>query len=98
MAKARRIPIGFQPTTLAALEELSAVTGQSISGLVSGFMDEAVPSFHSIAQALKKAKLEPVAAFDMLAEQLAISTHQASQIGLDLVETRKRHNKRRVKS
>lgn len=96
MAKAHRVPIGFQPATLAALEELAGATGQSISGLVSGFMDEAVPSFNTITQAIKIAKSKPIAALDLMAENLAVATHQASQISLDLVETRKRHNKRRV--
>lgn len=97
MAKAKRVPIGFQPATLAALEGLAEASGQSISGLVSGFMDEAAPSFHSITLALKAAKTKPIAALDLMQENLAQAQLMASQGQLHLVESRKRHNKRREK-
>jgi hypothetical protein len=97
MAKAKRISIGFQPATLNALQSLSDATGQSISGIVSGFMDEAAPTLGDIAKAVELAKSKPVEAFDLMAEQLAVATEAASQGQLELVELRKRHNKRRAK-
>jgi hypothetical protein len=98
MAKAHRVSIGFQPETLAALEGLAAASGQSISGLVSGFMDEAAPSFVSITQAIKAAKTKPIEALDLMQENLARAQHSAAQGQLHLVESRKRHNKRRAKT
>lgn len=97
MAKAKRVPIGFQPSTLAALERLSKVSGQSISGIVSSFMDDAAPALEQIIQALEAAKTKPIAAIDLMQEQLAIAQHAAAQGQLELVESRKRHNKRRAK-
>lgn len=97
MAKAHRVSIGFQPTTFAALEDLAEAAGSSISGLVSGFMDEAAPSFGTIAQALRASKTKPIKALDLLQENLAEAQHRASQGQLQLVESRKRHNKRRAK-
>jgi hypothetical protein len=97
MAKAKRIPIGFQPTTMSALQRLADVSGQSISGIVSSFMDDAAPALEQIITALELAKTKPIAALDLMQEQLATAQHVASQGQLDLVETRKRHNKRRVK-
>jgi hypothetical protein len=97
VAKTKRISIGFQPSTYAALERLAVATGQSISGIVSGFMDEGVPEFEQIIKAVQMAKKRPVAALDLLQESLAKAQHLASQGQLDLVETRKRHNKRRAK-
>jgi len=98
MAKAHRVSIGFQPATFAALEDLADASGSSISGLVSGFMDQASPSFSSISQSLRSAKNKPIFALDLLQENLAEAQHRASQIQLDLVESRKRHNKRRAKT
>lgn len=98
MAKAHRVSIGFQPATFAALEALADASGQSISGLVSGFMDEAAPSFFTITQALKEAKMKPIKALDLMQENLAQAQHLASQGQLQLVESRKRHNKRRAKT
>lgn len=97
MAKAHRVSIGFQPATFAALEEMASASGQSISGLVAGFMDEAVPSLHSITLALKAAKTKPIQALDMMQENLAHAQANAAQGQLHLIETRKRHNKRRAK-
>lgn len=97
MAKAKRISIGFQPATLKALEALSEATGQSISGIVSEFMDEAAPTFTDIIKAIELAKSRPVEAFDLMAERLAVASEAASQGQLELVEMRKRHNKRRAK-
>lgn len=97
MAKAKRTTIGFQPATYAALEDLADASGSSIAGLVSGFMDEAAPSFASITQALRAAKTKPIKALDLLQENLAQAQHKASQGQLELVEERKRHNKRRAK-
>lgn len=97
MARAKRIMIGFQPTTLAALQRLSDVSGQSISGIVSGFMDDAAPALEQIIAALELAKSKPIAALDLMQEQLATAQHVAAQGQLELVESRKRHNKRRVK-
>ncbi len=68
-----------------------------MSGIVSSFMDEVVPSFEQIIQALALAKTKPIAALDMMQEQLAKAQHAASQGNLELVEERKRHNKRRPK-
>jgi len=97
VAKSARTSIGFQPATYAALEDLADASGQSIASLVSGFMDEAAPSFASIAAAIRAAKTKPVAALDLLQENLAQAQAQAAQAQLDLVEDRKRHNKRRAK-
>lgn len=97
MAKTKRTSVGFQPATYAALEDLADASGQSIASLISGFMDEAAPSFASIAQAMRVAKTKPVAALDLLQENLAQAQANASQGQLDLVESRKRHNKRRAK-
>lgn len=97
MAKTKRISIGFQPATHAALEDLADASGQSIASLVSGFMDEAAPSFATIAAALRAAKTKPIKALDMLQENLAQAQHMASQGQLELVESRKRHNRRRAK-
>lgn len=97
MAKTARTSIGFRPATYAALEDLADASGQSIASLVSGFMDEAAPSFASIAAALRAAKSKPIFALDLLQENLAQAQHMAAQGQLDLVESRKRHNKRRVK-
>lgn len=97
MAKTARTSIGFQPATYAALEDLADASGQSIASLVSGFMDEAAPSFASIAAALRAAKSKPIFALDLLQENLAQAQHMAAQGQLQLVESRKRHNKRRAK-
>lgn len=97
MAKTARTSIGFQPATYAALEDLADASGQSIASLVSGFMDEAAPSFASIAAALRAAKSKPIFAIDLLQENLAQAQHMAAQGQLQLVESRKRHNKRRAK-
>jgi hypothetical protein len=98
LAKSKRTSVGFQPATYAALEELADASGQSIASLVSGFMDEAAPSFSSVAQAIRFAKIRPLAALDLLQENLAQAQHLAAQGQLDLVESRKRHNKRRAKT
>lgn len=97
MAKTKRISIGFQPETFAALEDLADASGQSIAGLVSAFMDEAASSFASISQAMRAAKTKPIRALDLLQENLASAQHRASQGQLDLIESRKRHNRRRPK-
>lgn len=97
VAKSKRISIGFQPETYAALEDLADASSQSIAGLVSGFMDEAAPSFASIAAALRLAKMKPIRALDLLQENLAQAQANAAQGQLQLVESRKRHNKRRAK-
>lgn len=97
MAKSARTSIGFQPATYAALEDLADASGQSIASLVSGFMDEAAPSFASIAQAMRVAKAKPIAALDLLQENLAQAQANAAQGQLALVEDRKRHNRRRAK-
>lgn len=97
MAKTARTSIGFQPATYAALEDLADASGQSIASLVSGFMDEAAPSFASIAAALRAAKSKPIYALDLLQENLAQAQANAAQGQLALVEDRKRHNKRRAK-
>lgn len=97
MAKTKRTSVGFQPATYAALEDLADASGQSIASLVSGFMDESAPSFAAIAQAIRAAKTKPIAALDLLQEHLAQAQHMASQGQLELVESRKRHNKRRAK-
>ena len=97
MAKTKRTSVGFQPATYAALEDLADASGQSIASLVSGFMDEAAPSFVSIAKAIRAAKTKPIAALDLLQENLAHAQHMAAQGQLELVESRKRHNKRRAK-
>lgn len=97
MAKSKRTSIGFQPATYAALEDLADASGQSIASLVSGFMDEAAPSFASIAQAMRVAKTKPIAALDLLQENLAKAQSNAAQGQLALVEDRKRHNRRRAK-
>jgi len=97
MAKAKRISIGFQPATMVALQRLADASGQSISGIVSSFMDDAAPALEQLITAMEKAKTKPLEALDMLQEQLAQAQHLASQGQLDLVETRKRHNKRRAK-
>lgn len=96
MAKSIRVSVGFQSSTHKAIEDLAAATGQSFASIVSEFMDEAAPSFGDIAKAIQLAKKKPVQALDIMAERLAVATQQAAQIGLDLVESRKRHNKRRV--
>lgn len=97
MAKAKRVPIAFQDSTLEALHRLSDASGQSISGIVSSFMDDAAPALEQIVQALELAKSKPVAALDLMQEQLANAQLAASQGQLELVESRKRHNKRRAK-
>lgn len=97
MAKSKRISIGFQPATYAALEDLADASSQSIAGLVSGFIDEAAPSFASVAAALRLAKMKPILALDLLQENLAQAQAQAAQGQLQLVESRKRYNKRRAK-
>jgi predicted DNA-binding ribbon-helix-helix protein len=97
MSKTARTSIGFQPATYAALEDLADASGQSIASLVSSFMDEAAPSFASIAAALRLAKAKPIAALDLLQENLANAQANAAQGQLQLVESRKRHNKRRAK-
>lgn len=98
MAKAKRVPVGFQPETHRILEEMAEVSGQSIGSIVSEFMDEAAPALKHVVEALRLAKSKPVAALDLMQEHLAKAQHVASQGQLDLVETRKRHNKRRAKS
>lgn len=97
MAKAKRVPIAFQDSTLEALNRLSDASGQSISGIVSSFMDDAAPALERIVQALELAKSKPVAALDLMQEQLANSQLAAAQGQLELLENRKRHNKRRAK-
>lgn len=98
MAKSTRVAVGLQPATHKLLEEMAEVSGQSISGIIAGFMDEAAPSLKHIIDALRLAKSKPIAALDLMQEHLAKAQHVASQGQLDLVETRKRHNKRRAKS
>jgi len=97
VAKSKRTSVGFQPSTYAALEELADASGQSIASVVSSFIDEAAPSFSAIADAIRMAKSKPVQALDLMQEHLAQVQLQASQGQLELVESRKRHNKRRVK-
>jgi hypothetical protein len=97
MAKAKRIPISFQPATHAALERLASAAGVSISGLVSGFMDEAAPSFDGIVEALNVAKSKPIQALDLLQDELLKTQQKAFQGQLELSEARKQHNKRRPK-
>lgn len=97
MAKAKRVPVGFQPSTLAALERLSEVSGQSISGIVSSFMDDAAPALEEIIRALEVAKTKPLKAIDLMQDQLARATVAAGQGQLELVDARKRHNRRRAK-
>lgn len=97
MAKAKRVPIAFQDSTLQMLHRLSDVTGQSISGIVSNFIDEAAPALEQVIQAVQLAKSKPIAALDLMQEQLAKAQHVASQGQLQLVATRKKHNMRREK-
>lgn len=97
MAKAKRVAVSFQPATHAALERLAEVSGQSMSGIVSAFMDDAVEGIEEIVRAVMLAKTKPIEALDLMQEQLAKAQHIASQGQLDLVESRKRHNKRRAK-
>lgn len=97
MAKSKRTSVGFQPSTYAALDDLADASGQSIASVVSGFIDEAVPSFSAIAQAIRAAKTKPLEALDLMQEHLAQAQHLAAQGQLELVESRKRHNRRRAK-
>lgn len=97
MAKAKRVPIAFQDSTLALLHRFADVSGQSISGIVSSLIDEAAPAIEPVIEALEKAKTKPIAALDLISEGLARAQHNASQQQLDLIEVRKRHNKRRAK-
>jgi hypothetical protein len=97
MAKAKRIAVSFQPATHAALERLAEASGQSMAGIVSSFMDDAAPALEQITQALEVAKSKPIQALDFMQEQLAQAQLAASQGQLELVESRKRHNKRRAK-
>jgi hypothetical protein len=60
-------------------------------------MDEAIPALDQVIHALELAKSKPIAALDLMQENLAKAQHAASQGQLELIETRKRHNKRRVK-
>jgi len=68
-----------------------------MSGIVSAFMDDAVEGIEEIVRAVMLAKTKPIEALDLMQEQLAKAQHIASQGQLDLVESRKRHNKRRGK-
>lgn len=99
MAKAKRISVGFQPATHAALERLADAVGVSMASLVSGFMDEAAPSFDGIVQAVNLAKSKPTQALTMIQDQLVRAQHGVSKVQVELADARAQHqhNKRRAK-
>lgn len=93
----RRVQVTLSQQTYQALKELSDATGDSMSGIVAHFMDEAAQAFPSIIAAFQTAKSRPIEAMDLMAEQLAKAQAAASQGQLDLVEMRRRQYKRRAK-
>lgn len=102
MAKAKRISVGFQPATHAALERLADAVGVSMASLVSGFMDQAAPSFDGIVEAVNLAKSKPTEALDMIQDQLVRAQHGVSKVQIELSDARaehkhNKHNKRRAK-
>lgn len=96
-ARNPRLAVVLNPSTYQAIKELSEATGDSMSGIVAHFMNEAAPAFPAIIQALTVAKSRSVEAFDLMGEQLAKAQAVAAQGQLELIEMRRRQYKRRAK-
>lgn len=96
-ARNPRLAVVLNPSTYQAIKALSEATGDSMSGIVAHFMDEAAPAFPAIVEAMTAAKSRPAHALDLMAEQLAKAQMVASQGQLDLVEMRRRQYKKKAK-
>lgn len=95
--KMPRIYVSLKPETYEVIKECADAVGASMSSVIAEIMDEAAPSLRNVQKAAQMAKTKPREAFDLLAEQLAIAQHTASQAQLDLHETKHSLKRKAVK-
>lgn len=54
-----RVNVGIKPATRDALDRLSELTGQSLSSIAGGMIDDALPQLLHLVKALEQAKADP---------------------------------------
>lgn len=85
MTKNPRITITLTPSTYAALSELSRLTDDSMSSLVSGILDESVPVFSRMIRVLDAAQQIQIEGKQAMSSALANAQDKVeAQLGLVL--------------
>lgn len=85
MTKNPRITITLTPSTYAALSELSRLTDDSMSSLVSGILDESVPVFSRMIRVLDAAQQIQIEGKQAMSSALATAQDKVeAQLGLVL--------------
>lgn len=73
-----------------ALLDLAEVTGGARASLAAEFLEECLPAVIQVTKAIALSKRDAPAALDLLNETLLKATQEATQIGLELHEKRRR--------
>ena len=80
-----RITITLEPALDAILRRLSALTGESRSGLVAGVLQQSVPVFERAAKLIEAAQVAKASMNQQAADELRTSTQSLErQLGLTL--------------
>ena len=82
--QSKRVAVTLSPEGLAMINELSALTGQPKSALLSEMVDTALPAFQTTVQALRVIQEQPREAQRLLANFTAGALRDVSQAQLDL--------------
>lgn len=86
--KKPRVMVTLEPEVYEALKELQAAADISPASFISQMLKETLPAIHGMAKASVMAKRRNLDAFELLQEQLMEATEKASQVNLDLQQTK----------
>ena len=87
--KKPRVNVTLEPEVYQALKEFQQATNSSISSFIASIVQEALPAIRGLTKAAKLAHKNNLEAFDLLQQQMLEATQKASQISLDIHETKK---------
>ena len=90
MAKKKRIQVTLSEEVFRQIEELAAVSGTSRSGVVSEMMTLVAPQLQEITKSLLLAKKRNLDSFDVLEDAVMSSINEASQLGLEIKQERRK--------
>lgn len=89
MAKKKRIQVTVTDEVYKLVEELASVSGTSKSSIISDMMTHIAPQLQSMTKALLLAKKRNIDSFEILEDALMTSINDASQLGIEIKETKR---------
>lgn len=93
MATKKRVQVSFEEPVYRLLQELSDASNTSMSAIVSEMITQVAPQLLSITKALLYARKRNLDSFELLEQVLLESINEASQLGLDISETKRKYRK-----